>query len=168
MHIKRTLIAGRKMAKAEYEALARFRYQLRCFLRFSEQVARTIGMTPLQYQLLLQVRGFPGRDWATVAELAERLQSKHHGVVALISRCEKAGLVTRNIGRSDLRRVEVRLTSKGRRRLEQLARLHRAEHLSWQGKILLPPFARDTPEPAPQRRIPAAARNIQHGDARCP
>ena len=168
MHNKHALPAGRKMAKAEYETLARFRYQLRRFLRFSEQVARTIGVTPLQYQLLLQVRGFSGRDWATVAELAERLQAKHHGVVALISRCEKAGLVTRNISRTDLRRVEVRLTGKGRRRLEQLARLHRAEHLSLQGEFLLPAFAAAPPGPAPHRRIPAAATNIQQGAPGCP
>jgi hypothetical protein len=29
---------------------------------------------------MLQIKGFPGRDWAGVAE---RLQAKHHGVVAL-------------------------------------------------------------------------------------
>ena len=81
-------ISAHKMSKAEYEALARFRYQLRRFLRFSEKATRRKGVTPLQYQLMLQIKGFPGREWATVVELAERLQAKHHGVVALISRCE--------------------------------------------------------------------------------
>jgi len=136
------------MSKAEFEALAQFRYQLRRFLRFSEEATRKKGVTPLQYQLMLQIKGFPGREWATVVELAERLQAKHHGVVALISRCEKAGLVVRNISRSDMRLVEVQLTGKGEHCLEQLARLHRAEHLSLRGTFAIPAFSADSPEQA--------------------
>ena len=133
------------MSKAELIALANFRYQLRRFLRFSEQVTRRHGITPLQYQLMLQVEGFPGRSHATVVELAERLQAKHHGVVALISRCEKAGLVARRANRDDLRVVEVTLTDKGRRCLERLAQLHRAEHLALRGRFTLPAFDTDAP-----------------------
>jgi len=118
------------MSKADFERLAHFRYQLRRFLRFSEEVTRANGVTSLQYQLMLQLKGFPGRDWATVGELAERLQAKHHGVVALVSRCEAAGLVRRSISGSDKRRVEVGLTSKGNECLRRLAKLHRAELLS--------------------------------------
>ena len=136
------------MLKTEFEALAQFRYQLRRFLRFSEEASRRKGVTPLQYQLMLQIKGFPDREWATVVELAERLQAKHHGVVALISRCEKAGLVARNASRGDLRLVEVQLTAKGERCLEQLARLHRAEHLSLRGKFALPAFNADSLEQA--------------------
>lgn len=115
------------MSKAELEKLAHFRYQLRRFLRFSEELTHRNGMTALQYLLLLQVKGFPGRDWATVGELAERLQAKHHGVVSLVSRCEAGGLVKRSVSSSDKRRVEVRLTGKGEKCLERMARLHRAE-----------------------------------------
>ena len=136
------------MLKTEFEALAQFRYQLRRFLRFSEETSRRKGVTPLQYQLMLQIKGFPDRQWATVVELAERLQAKHHGVVALISRCEKAGLVARNASRGDLRLVEVQLTKKGEHCLEQLARLHRAEHLSLRGKFALPAFNADSLEQA--------------------
>jgi len=138
------------MSKAEYEVLAQFRYQLRRFLRFSEEATRRLGITPLQYQLMLQIKGFPGREWATVVELAERLQAKHHGVVALISRCETAGLVVRNSSRGDLRLVEVQLTSKGERCLEKLARLHRAEHMSLQGKFSLPALSTDSPAESPR------------------
>ena len=137
--------SGRRMSKTEFEALAQFRYQLRRFLRFSEEVTRREGVTPLQYQLMLQIKGFPGRDWATVVELAERLQAKHHGVVALISRCELAGLVTRNASRSDMRLVEVQLTVKGEECLQRLARLHRAEHLSLRGEFAMPDFGSDNP-----------------------
>ena len=123
------------MSKEDLERLAQFRYRLRCYLRFSEEVTRREGITPLQYQLMLQIKGFPGREWATVGELADRLQAKHHGVVSLISRCEAAALVKRSIGRSDRRRVEVQLTKKGDKCLLQLASLHRAELLSLQGPL---------------------------------
>ena len=138
MTTKRAVKPSRNLSKADYEKLAHFRYQLRRFLRFSEEAARRKGITPLQYQLMLQIKGFPGREWATVGELAERLQAKHHGVVSLVSRCEAAGLMRRGPGRSDGRRVEVQLTSAGHRCVEQLARLHRAELLSLQGEFTVP------------------------------
>ena len=130
------------MLKADFEALADFRYQLRRYLRFSEEITHAAGLTPLQYLLLLQIKGFPGRDWATVGELAERLQAKHHGVVSLISRGEDAGLVRRRPSPGDRRRVEVHLTSKGDRCLEQLAHLHRRQLLSLRGTFTVPDMAR--------------------------
>jgi len=79
------------------------------------------------YGRALQIKGFPGREWATVAELAERLQAKHHGVVSLVTRCKAAGWVQRSASRNDKRCVEVHLTPEGEECLEQLARLHRDE-----------------------------------------
>src|ERR1041384_7007929 len=105
------------VTKAQLEQLADFRFQLRQFLRFSEQVSRRAGVTPLQYQLLLQIRGFPGRDWATVGELAERLQARHNAVVSLVTRCESLGLVQRTVSPTDRREVHVRLTAAGTKRL---------------------------------------------------
>ena len=117
----------RSMKKGEYEAMARFRHHLRKFLRFSEDVAQEHGITPLQYQLMLQIKGFPGRSHASITELADRLQSKHHGVVALVSRCEELDLVRRQASERDLRSVEVHLTAAGERLVEALAQLHRDE-----------------------------------------
>jgi DNA-binding MarR family transcriptional regulator len=77
--------------------------------------------------LLLHLRGFPGREWATVGEIAERLQAKHHGVVALVSRCEALGLVAKKRGRADRREIHVYLSAKGMKTLNKLAMLHRDE-----------------------------------------
>ncbi|MFM0739329.1 MarR family winged helix-turn-helix transcriptional regulator [Paraburkholderia xenovorans] len=114
-------------AKQDLEAMSRFRYQLRQFLRFSEEVTHAEGVTPLQYQMLLHVRGFEGREWATVGELAERLQAAPHGTVALVSRCEASGLVERRASRADRRQVEVHLTAKGEQCLARLASKHKSE-----------------------------------------
>ena len=126
------------LSKHDFEVLADFRYQIRKFVRFSEQLARQRGIKPLQYLLLLQVKGYPGRDWATVGELAERLQAQHHGVVALVSRCELQGFVERRRSTEDRRRIEIHLLKKGEKVLDELARLHRAELLSLQGRFVVP------------------------------
>jgi DNA-binding MarR family transcriptional regulator len=73
-----------------------------------------------------------------VGELAERLQAQHHGVVALTTRCEKQGLVERRRSSEDRRRIEVHLLKKGERILHKLARLHRNELLSLQGRFVVP------------------------------
>ncbi|MCU0812377.1 MAG: MarR family transcriptional regulator [Thiobacillaceae bacterium] len=116
-----------RLVKADYERLSNFRYRLRRFLHVSEEICKAEGLTPLQYQLLLHVRGFPERDWASIGELAERLQAQHHGVVALIDRCEKLGLVARQPGREDRRVVEIHLLPPGELVLERIAGLHRNE-----------------------------------------
>ena len=42
----------------DYEALARFRYELRKFQAFSKTAAIKTGLTPQQHQALLTIRGF--------------------------------------------------------------------------------------------------------------
>lgn len=115
------------LSKRDFESLSEFRHQLRRFLRFSEDAARSEGLTPLQYQLLLHIKGFRGRDWAVVGELADRLQTQQHGVVALVSRCETLGLVARSPGEADRRQVRVQLTPSGEKCLRRLAEQHRVE-----------------------------------------
>lgn len=107
--------------------LAAFRYLLRKFLRFSESAARNADVTPQQHQLLLGIAGFTGSGRATVSELAEFLQERHHSVVGLIDRAVLGGLVRRESDPSDGRVVVVYLTSRGRSILKRLSLAHRDE-----------------------------------------
>jgi DNA-binding MarR family transcriptional regulator len=132
---------GEHLTKSDYEALARFRYGIRRFLRFSENAVRSQGLMPQQYQLLLAIKGFPGRDWGTITELAERLQLKHHSAVGLVSRCVAAGYVTRNDHPTDRRVAVIRLTDRGEEILEQLANIHRAELARMKEFLRVPAFA---------------------------
>ncbi len=118
-------MAGRARAleESDYRRLARFRYALRRFLRFSENAARQAGVLPAQYQLLLFVRSF-GRQPPTVADLAERLQIRHQSAVGLIDRCARAGLVRRRRDADDARKVRVHLTAPGARLLARLVLEH--------------------------------------------
>ena len=126
------------LVKDDFAALSEFRYQMRRFERFSEDAVQARGITPLQYLLLLHIKGYPGRDWATVGELAERLQAKPHGVVALVTRCEGMGLVERRNSATDRRRVEIHLLREGEAILSQLAEQHRIELLSLDGVFTIP------------------------------
>ncbi len=117
----------RALKKTEYETLAAFRYALRSFLKFSEEAAARVGLTPQQHQALLAVKGFPGRDYVTNGELAEQLQLKHHSAVGLVNRLEAQGLLAREKRHSDKRKVYVTLTPRGTRLLERLSTAHQDE-----------------------------------------
>jgi len=105
---------GRSEQKlGSFRPLAWFRYRVRCFLRFSERMSRSCGITPQQHQLLLGVAGYTGRGWATISELAEFLQARHNAVVGLVQRAESRGLVRKTPGRRDWRFVKVLLTPRG-------------------------------------------------------
>jgi DNA-binding MarR family transcriptional regulator len=115
------------LSKADYEALARFRYHLRQFLSFSEKAAVTAGLTPRQHQALLAIKGFPDRDHVTIGELAEQLQIAHHTAVELTDRLVGQNLVARHPGSHDRRTVFLDVTRKGENLLTKLSLAHRAE-----------------------------------------
>lgn len=116
-----------RLTTEDYRALAEFRYQLRRFTSFSEQMARAAGVEPQQHQLLLAIKGFPGGGPATIGALAERLSLRHHSAVELVDRAEERGLVSRKRADDDRRRVVVELTDAGERVLSKLVLFSRAE-----------------------------------------
>lgn len=115
------------LPKTTFDRLAEIRYQLRRFIHFSEKAARSAGITPQQHQLLLAIKGYPGREHATPAELAERLQIRHNACVGLVNRSEQCGLVHRSPHPGDHRSVFVRLTAQGEHILERLSHTHLEE-----------------------------------------
>jgi DNA-binding MarR family transcriptional regulator len=98
--------------------VAEFRSALRKFLRRSELVADTCGLTPQRYLLLLMIKGAPDRSArSTVTELAERLQLAQSTVTELVARSVDAGLIDRESSTADARVTYLRLTPEGERRL---------------------------------------------------
>lgn len=111
----------------EYRSLAEFRYQIRRFIRFSEDAARNAGIEPQQHQMMLAIKGLPEGMRPTVRTLAERLQVQHHSAVELIDRLENQSLVERHRSERDRREVMVELTAKGERILRELSLFHQRE-----------------------------------------
>lgn len=115
------------LAKSHYELLAALRHALRRFLRFSREAAREAGLTPQQHQALLAIKGFPGRDYVSVGELAGRLHLRPHSAVGLVDRLARRQLVRRTPSAADRRRQEIRLTARGERLLGRLSAAHLQE-----------------------------------------
>jgi DNA-binding MarR family transcriptional regulator len=116
--------AKRRPTQADYEALSQFRYLIRCFLEFSQNAARTAGLTPRHHQALLAIRGYPEGERVAIGDLAERLRIRHHTAVELVDRLSEAGLVKRVVDPDDQRRVLLGLTDLASRHLAGLSSAH--------------------------------------------
>jgi DNA-binding MarR family transcriptional regulator len=114
----------RPIRDADYRALADFRYALRRFLAFSEEAARAAGLTAQQHQALLAIKGFPAGDQVTVGDLADRLLIRHNSAVELVNRLVSAGLVVKQPGREDRRKVIIHLTGEAEAILDDLSVSH--------------------------------------------
>ena len=112
----------KRISETEYQAMAELRYRIRLFLRESDAAARSAGLEPQQYLLLLCIRGIPDDDSTKIRSLADSLLIKHHSAVELVDRLEKRGLVRRSRGRQDRRQVLVSLLPKGQRVLERVVK----------------------------------------------
>lgn len=116
-----------QLTTRDYARLAAFRHALRRFLRFSEAAAAEIGLTTQHYQAMLVLRACPEGRRVTIAELAAQLLIKHNSAVELVDRLVAEHLVVREASSADRRKVELRLTPRGREVLSKLAATHRRE-----------------------------------------
>jgi DNA-binding MarR family transcriptional regulator len=126
----------RSLTSADYESLAALRYQIRRFVRFSEQASRVAGVEPRQHQLMLALKGLPEKVRPRIGELAERLQIRHHSAVELVNRLASVGYVRRHRVGEDRREVWLSLTPKGEKMLRELS-LHHREELRLHGPSLI-------------------------------
>lgn len=111
---------GRK----DFEKLLEFRVSLRRFQRWSEDQAQAAGLTHVQHQLLVAVKGHRGQRPPTIGDLAGYLLLRPHSTVELVDRAQDAGLVERAPDADDGRVTRVRLTAEGDRIMQELTRPH--------------------------------------------
>jgi DNA-binding MarR family transcriptional regulator len=126
----------KKLTLSDYQALAEFRYQIRRFLHFSEQVVKQAGLERGQYQLMLAIKGMPADVRPRISELANRMKIRHHSAVELVNRLEAGGYVHRSRAEDDRREVLLALTPKGEKVLSELA-LHHHDELRSSGPELV-------------------------------
>ncbi|HMA90972.1 MAG TPA: MarR family transcriptional regulator [Burkholderiales bacterium] len=116
-----------RLSTRDYARLAAFRRALREYLHFSEAAAAEAGLTSQHYQAMLILRGCPEGERIAIADLAQQLLIKHNSAVGLVDRLVQEGLIVRGHSSADRRKVELRLTVRGRRVLAQLAATHSHE-----------------------------------------
>lgn len=107
----------------DFENLLAFRVALRRFQRWSEDQAGAVGLTHVQHQLLVAIKGHPGDRPPSVGQLADYLLLQSHSAVGLVDRAEAAGFVRRRPDPDDARVVRVELTAEGDRLVTELTRV---------------------------------------------
>jgi DNA-binding MarR family transcriptional regulator len=114
-----------RLSQHDYEALAELRYLGRKFLRFSKEYLRTeAGLNTEQYEALLAIKAFGTAESATISQLSERLQVKHHSAVNIVDRLVERKLIRRQPSERDRRERHLQLTAKGEGLIEELAAVH--------------------------------------------
>ncbi len=113
-----------RLTQQDFERLLEFRVTLRRFQRWSEDQAQAAGLTHVQHQLLVAIKGHPGTRPPTVGDLAGYLLLRPNSAVELVDRAATAGLVERTSDPDDGRVVRVRLTADGDLILQKLTRAH--------------------------------------------
>ena len=109
---------GTPIPIADYRAADELRTSLRRFLRSSEQIVRSHGLTEERYELLLAIKGArDGENAATVTALSDKLQIARSSATQLVRRAENLRLVRRDVAPNDARVHHLRLTDEGERRL---------------------------------------------------
>jgi DNA-binding MarR family transcriptional regulator len=113
-------------SRGSFDALAGFRHALREFLRHSEALLKSAGVTSPQYQAMLAIEASEHRE-LSVKSLAHGMLLKPNGAVQLVDRLEAQGLVQRRTSPLDRRSVLVSLTHRGEQLVGALAKEHSAE-----------------------------------------
>lgn len=127
---------AKKISSIDYRALSELRYRIRRFLKEGDAAARSAGLEPQQYLMLLAIRGLPPETSPKIQTFADRLALKHHSAVELVDRLEQRGLVKRARSKEDRRQVLVSLSPRGEKVLERVVQ-HRISELRNTGRDLV-------------------------------
>jgi DNA-binding MarR family transcriptional regulator len=120
-------MADEDLSLDDVRALAEWRYQIRKFLAFSEEAARSVGLEPQHHQLLLAIKGLPPGKLPIISVLADRMAVRHHTVVELADRLAVRGLIKRTQCPHDRRAVLLSLTARADYLLRRLSQQHRRQ-----------------------------------------
>lgn len=114
------------VSEVEFHAVAAYFGMLRSFIKHSRTAAKHFGITPQQYDALLEICSCSDHADITVGGLAKRLNIKHNTVVMIINRLCHKGYVIRVQSQRDHRLVHLQLTDAGSAFLTKLVQdMHR-------------------------------------------
>jgi DNA-binding MarR family transcriptional regulator len=121
------IVTGVGLPDDVYARLLMLRTNLRRVERWSDEQAQSAGLTPMQHQLLLAIRGHADHRGPTIGEVADYLLLKHHSAGELVHRADAAGLVRRVRDAEDRRVTRLQLSDAGWARLDSLTDIHLQE-----------------------------------------
>ena len=115
------------ISEDDYRLLTAWRDTLRDFMTASKCILKQAGVTTSEYQALLVIHLHTQQQPLSMGELARHLRIRNNGVVSLVNRMARQGLVRRVPSEQDSRVVHLRLTTKGETVLRKLVSAHRRE-----------------------------------------
>jgi DNA-binding MarR family transcriptional regulator len=137
-----------RLQARQYAALARFRYELRHFLAFSETAALREALPVQQHQALLAIAGRAAGEPASVGDLADQLLIAPHTAAELTARMVETGLIAKAPSTRDRRRMELTLTPRAQDLLARLSQAH-LEELRRLGPALIEALQKVTADGTP-------------------
>lgn len=109
-----------KASEDAAETLDAFRRLVRALRESSREAEKRAGMSGAQLFVLQQLRH---GETLSMTELARRTLTHPSSVSVVVSRLSAAGMVTRARSEDDARRVDLKLTRKGRARVDRAPRM---------------------------------------------
>lgn len=101
-------------------ALVEFWFRVQAFLRTRRGFAKSEGLDPREYELLLMLKALAGRRSVNVSFIAENLFVHHHVAAGMVKDLVKRGLVVAHRSQQDRRSLSLRLTAQGESLLERI------------------------------------------------
>jgi len=90
-----------------------FWFRVQEFLRIRRSFAKSEGLDPREYELLLMLKALADRRSVNVSFIAENLFVHHHVAAGLVKDLAKRGLVSAQRSQRDRRCLSLRLTREG-------------------------------------------------------
>lgn len=107
------------------EFLHAFMVFARCLEGVRDCLARQIGVTAPQYEILSHLREASGDDGLTVTEIADRLHCSAPFATTEVGKLERLGMISKRRDPLDARRVRVAITASCEDRFRSIAPLQR-------------------------------------------
>lgn len=100
--------------------LVEFWFRVQAFLRARRAFAKSEGLDPREYEVLLMLKALAGRRPVNVSFIAENLFVHHHVAAGMVKDLVKRGLVTAHRSQQDRRSLSLRLAARGESLLERI------------------------------------------------
>lgn len=100
--------------------LVDFWFRVQEFLRTRRAFAKSEGLDPREYELLLMLKALAGQRAVNVSLIAENLFIHHHVAAGLVKGLANRGLISTQRSPRDRRSLSLRLTAQGESLLERI------------------------------------------------
>lgn len=128
MALQQELGLKTKINIPSHEALLNIYFTASCLKKKADAFFAPLGLTDVQFNMMMLLKYQSGRQAGlSQADLSRMMLVHRANITSLVDRMEKAGLAERTADAKDRRYNIVKLTGKGRKKLEEVVPLYAKE-----------------------------------------